>query len=398
MQKNLFYLPYHIHTYYSNMLTQPDSTMSIMDYGKEFKKRNVPVLCITEHGNRSNVWEQAEIAAKLSDENFSMKPIAGAECYFVPDRNPELKDNRNFHLIVLAKNNAGLEQLNFMMSAANTTGFYGKARVDFELLSQLDYRNFLVTTACVGGPIGDENGLNYCHELHEIFHENFFLEIQHHPQEIQIKQNAKILEIYKKYGYPLIYGTDSHYINHEDSILRKELLLSSGINNGYEDEFDLYLPTPEEAFQMLEQQKIFSKAQIEESFDNTLQLLDFEGVSFGKERKFPISRPSLSQEQRNKLYQKMVCNGYIERAGMPTKEEAAELHSEMNTILETNSADYFIGLHDMLKEGVKLGGYLTTTSRGSACGFATNFALGFTSINRLHTPVKMYPERFISKA
>lgn len=116
------YIPYHIHTRYSNILTQPDSTMSILDYGKAFKERNIPVLCITEHGNRSDVWEQTEVAAKLSDDDFQMKPIAGAECYFVPDRNPELKDKRNFHLIVIAKDNEGLRQLNKMLSEANESG------------------------------------------------------------------------------------------------------------------------------------------------------------------------------------------------------------------------------------------------------------------------------------
>lgn len=146
------------------------------------------------------------------------------------------------------------------------------------------------------------------------------------------------------------------------------------------------------------QQNILSKAQIEEAMENTLILREFEGVSFDKERKFPISRPDLTQEQRNLLYQKMVCDGYIAKAGMPTKEEAKELREEMNAILETNSADYFIGLHDMLQKGIEYGGIMTTTSRGSACGFATNYALGFTSINRLHSPVRMYPERFISKA
>jgi DNA polymerase III alpha subunit len=368
-----------------------------MDYGKEFKRRGVPVLCLTEHGNRSDVWQQAEVAAKMSDESFTMRPIAGAEAYFVPDRNPDLKDNRNMHLILLAKNNTGLRQMNAILSEANISGFYGKARVDFDLLSRLDYRNFLVTTACIGGPIGDEQGEQLCHQLHELFRENFYLEIQHHPQQAQVEHNAKVLNLYRKHGYPLIYGTDSHYINHEDAILRKELLLSSGIKNGYEDEFDLYLPTPQEAFAMLKAQNLFSDAQIGEAMANTMQLCDWEGVSFTKERKFPISRPDLTMDQRNKLYQRMVCNGYIQKAGMPSKEEAAELHAEMNTIIETGSADYFIGLHDMLEEGVRLGGKLTTTSRGSACGFATNFALGFTSINRLKTPVKMYPERFISR-
>lgn len=397
MTESLFYIPYHVHTHHSNKFTQSDSSMFISDYGKEFKRRNIPILCITEHGNRSDVWEQAEVAQKMSGDGFTMKPIAGAEVYFVPDRNPELKDNRNFHLIVLAKNKTGLEEMNYMLSLANETGFYGKARVDFELLSGLNPRNFLVTTACIGGPLGDEQGISYCQQLCEMFGENFFLEVQHHPQQAQVEHNARVLKAYQKYGWPLIYGTDSHYIRHEDAILRKELMLSSGITNGYEDEFDLYLPTPEEAFALLTSQGVLSKAQIEEAFDNTKRLLDFEGYSFTRERKFPISRPELTQEQRNRLYQRMVCDGYIKRAGMPSPQEAAELHSEMNTIIETGSADYFIGLHDMLEEGIRLGGQLTTTSRGSACGFATNFALGFTSINRLKTPVKMYPERFISR-
>lgn len=398
MNQNLFYQPYHVHTCHSNKFTQADSTMSIKDYAQEYKRRNIPVLCITEHGNRSDAWEQFDLACKLSEGDYQMTAVAGAECYFVPDRNPDLKDSRNLHLVVLARDMVGFRQLNLMLSLANETGFYGKARVDFDLLSALDPRHFLVTTACVGGVLADENGFSYCQRLHDMFGDHFFLEIQHHPQSVQVKHNAKILDVYSRTGWPLIYGTDSHYIRHEDAILRKELILSSGITQTYEDEFDLYLPTPQEAYDMLLSQHVFSKAQIEEAFDNTKHLLDFEGLSFTKERKFPVSRPELTLEERNLLYKRMVCEGYIARAGMPTKEEAAELHQEMNTIVETKSADYFIGLHDMLKEGVKNGGYLTTTSRGSACGFATNYALGFTSINRLHTPVKMYPDRFISKA
>lgn len=70
----------------------------------------------------------------------------------------------------------------------------------------------------------------------------------------------------------------------------------------------------------------------------------------------------------------------------------------MNVVLETKSWDYFISLHDALKRGIELGGVITKTSRGSAASFATSAALGFTSINRLHERVKMYPDRFVSKA
>lgn len=397
MPKRLEYEPYHVHSSYSNCLTQPDSTMFIEDYAKEYRKRGHRVLCLSEHGNRSNVYKQFEVAQKYSDAEYQMKPIAAAECYFVPERDPELKDNRQFHLILIAKNMAGLRQLNKLLSLANMTGFYGKARVDFELLSRLDYRDFLCTTACVGGIVKDEAFEEYAIRLHQIFRENFYLEIQHHLQEIQIEANKKMLAMYKKHGWPLIYGTDSHYIRHEDAMLRKELLLSSGIDNGYEDEFDLYLPTAEEAYDLLLKQGVFSRAQIEEAMANTLQLREFEGVSFDTSKKIPNSRPGMTQEERNHLYKKLCCDGYIAKAGMPTKEEAAALHEEMDAVADTGTADYFIAMKDVVDRGVAYGGLLTTTGRGSGVSFATNYALGFTSINRLRCPVKLYPERFISK-
>ena len=383
---------YHGHTMISNCLTQTDSNAFMKDYAEAYKERGQKTLCVLEHGNRSDAWAQFEYGQK-----YDLKPIVAAETYFVPDRNPELKDNRNFHLVLIAKNQEGFYELNEAMSEANMTGFYMKPRVDFDILSRLNYKNFLCTTACVAGPVKPDDCENLILPLKEIFRENFYLEVQHHPQDVQVRHNRKVLRLYQKYGIPLIYATDSHYIRKEDKILRTELLRSSGITYEYEDEFDLYLPTAEEAYNMLVQQNVLSNAQIEEAMENTLQLREFEGVSFDNDRKFPISRPELTLEQREMLYKKMVCNGYIQKAGMPSKEEAADIHSELDIVVDTHSADYFIGLHDMIERGLEKGGILTTTGRGSMSGFVSNYALGFTSINRLHCPVRMYKERFLSK-
>lgn len=391
------YQPYHVHSYSGNIFTQNDSPTSIEDYAKEFNKRGYSALCITEHGNRSDIFAQYDMVQKYDNLKTA---IAGAEVYFVPDRNPELKDRRNFHLVLLAKNQEGLYQLNRITSEANETGFYAKARVDFDLLRQLNPANFLCTTACVGGVLKDDDGEKYCKQLYDIFGKNFYLEIQHHPQDIQVKMNQRIVSLYKKHGWPLIYGTDTHYISKEDKILREELLLSGGVkaDKYADDSFDLYLPTAEESYAMLKNQGVFSAAQIEEAMENTLLIRDFEGVSFTKERKFPISRKDLSKDERKYLYQKLVCDGYIAKEGMPSADEAAELRKEMNTILETDSEDYFITHVDIIDEAIKRGGVLTTTGRGSASSFATNYALGFSTVNRLHTPVKLYADRFVSKA
>ena len=397
-----FFEPYHCHTYYSNCLTQVDSTVSIKDYAKAYKERGHHVLCLSEHGNRSNVWEQFDIAESYrnnKDDPYDLTPLAAAEVYFVPDRLAEIdgkKDDRNFHLILVAKDMEGFYQLNEAISEANLTGFYKRARVDFDILGKLDYKHFLCTTACLAGCLRDENYEQLCCQLHEIFRENFYLEIQHHPQKAQVEINTKILRLYGKYRWPLIYGTDSHYIYPEEKALRTELLLSSKISYGDEDSFMLHLPTAEEAFKLLTDQGVFVKARIEEAMENTLILREFEGVKFTKEKKIPNAYPELTLEQRNRLYKKTVCDEYIKKAGMPTKEQAAELHAEMDTITSTGTADYFLLMKDIVEKGKEYGGILTTTGRGSGASFSTNFAMGFSSINRLTAPVKMLPERFIS--
>ena len=386
----------HCHTWDSNTVACagfPDSPVSVFDYAKEYNNRGMKCVIASEHGFRGNVWDQADAAAKYE----GMKAICASEAYFVPDRDPEKADGRNFHLLLLAKNIAGFHQLNMALSKASMTGYYRHARLDFDLLSQLDYRNFLCTTACIGGILKDPEGERIACKLAEIFRENFRLEVQHHLNKEQAEHNAKILKLYYKYRWPLIYATDSHYVFPEQKILRKELQLSSKIDMDDSD-WDLYLPTADEAYQMLLKQGVLSRSQIEEAMENTLEVRDWEGFTYTTERKLPISAPrrNMTPEQRKHLYQKMVCDGYIQKFGMPSKEQAKALRDEMNVILDTDSEDYFISLKDMLDRGVELGGVLTTTARGSAGSFATNAALNFTTINRLTAPVKMYPERFIS--
>ena len=394
--------PYHIHSCYSNCLTSQDSTMFIKDYAKVYRERGHKVLCISEHGNRSNVWEQFDICESFKNDKenpYTMTPLAACEAYFVPDRKALIDgklDGRNFHLILVAKNMEGFYQLNEILSEANISGYYYHARVDFELLSKLNYKNFLCTTACVAGITKDDNYERLACQLHDIFRENFYLEVQHHPQKIQVETNMKILRLYQKYHWPLIYGTDSHYINKEDKILREELLKSAHIEYGDEDSFDLHLPTAEEAFTLLQNQGVMVRARIEEAMENTLILREFEGVKFTNEKKIPNSYPDMTLEARNILYKNLVKEEYKKKAGNMPIDEEQEINAELETVTETGTADYFLLNRKIIENGKKYGGVLTTTGRGSAASFVSNYSMGFTSINRLRAPVKMLPERFVS--
>lgn len=377
--KKLEYENIHCHTYYSNAQTLLDSTVSIEDYAEEYVKRGMHCLTMSEHGFRGDVFNQAIISENINKKySYDMKPICAAEAYFVPDRT-NMTDARNFHLLLIAKDNVGFRQMNKILSEGQISGYYYNGRIDFDLLSQLDYKHFLCTTACVGGILKDQEGEMYANMLHEIFKENFRLEVQYHPNDIQKAHNEKVIELYNRYGWPLILGTDSHYIDKEDKILRKELQLSSNINMP-DSGWDLCLPASDEVVDGFNYQGVLSNSQIEEAMENTLEVRNFDGFSYDRTRKLPVSklRQNMTQEERNKLYTEMVWNGYREKAGEPTAEEAEAIQQEIDTIIGTNSADYFISLKDMLDRGVELGGILTTTARGSAGSFVSNFSLGLT--------------------
>lgn len=386
----------HCHTFLSNVIVKfPDSPTSLEDYAKEYVQRGHQCLIASEHGYRGDVWQQADIGAK-----YNLKPICAAEVYYVPDRLVEVdgtKDRRNFHLCLIAKDNVGFKQLNSVLSEAQLSGFYYHGRVDNELLRRLDASRFICTTACVGGVLGDKDGEKYASELRNIFRENFYLEVQPHLKPEQIELNKRIYDMYSSGGWKLWFGADTHYVQPEDKQLRTELLLSKGIKF-QDDDWDLYLPTAEEAYNMLRQQDVFSPAQIEEAMRNTLQVREFEGFSYTTEIKLPISksRRNDSLEKRVEDYRKLVLDGYKEKEGDISEEDLAALEAEMKVIIDNNMCDYFLSLKDILDRGQELGGVITKTARGSAGSYASCYALNFTNINRLHAPVKHVPERFIS--
>ena len=258
---------YHCHSDLSQFLVLPDSPASYEDYAAVYRERGMKCLFAVEHGNRGDVFRCQTIAERYKEKyDYDLKVIAGAEAYFVPDRKE--KDDTNAHLILIAKDMEGYYELNSIMSESYETGMYRRNRIDWDLLGRLDPRRFICTTACVAGPIGKWSGAE-CEEivtrLAKMFGKNFYLEVQAHNAEDQVTHNQKVMYFYHKYGYPLIFATDSHYINKEDRIMRQEILRSNNIR--YEDEgsFDLYLPTADEAYEMCLRQGVLSEAQIREA-------------------------------------------------------------------------------------------------------------------------------------
>ena len=389
------YVNYHKHDVYSNIILA-DSVATLQDYADRAKELGHTTLSSCSHGNAGN-WKEAQLIAEANDLRFRYV----YEAYFVKDRHE--KDNTNAHLLLAAKTEKGIGDLNEAISESYISGFYYRPRIDLDILMQLDPRDVFCTTACVGGVFryGYEEAEELIVQMHRHFGDSFMLEVQMHNTDKQKEVSQFLLKMYRKYKIPLIMGVDSHFIYPEQEALRDLRLEANGIKYEGEEFWLMDFPSRDTCVKQFQEQGILSDAQIEEAIDNTLVFLDFEDVLCDRSRKFPNVYPDLTQEQRNEKYRQLVLNGYERLYPDATPEQRekdlAELEYEMSAIVDTNTSDYFLSLVGIVDKARELGGVLTPTGRGSAASFATNRMLGLTSVNRLRSPVTLYPDRFISK-
>ena len=390
------YVNYHKHTCYSNVIT-PDSAVQNKDYLNRTLELGHTVLSSVEHGWTGNFMQVFDLAK----EN-NLKFLFGLETYFVKDRFE--KDATNAHLIVLAKNENGRKSINNMVSEASITGFYYKPRVDLSLLFSLPKNDVWLTSACVGGVWKySDDYEDLILQFFEYFGNNYFLETQYHNTDSQKAINARILNLSNKHGIPIISGCDSHYISSKQSKDREDYLLSKGIV--YEDEvgWNMDYPDGQAVYNRYVEQDILNKHQIKESMGNTLIFNDVEeynSIIFNKEIKMPTIYPDKTQEEKDNILKTIVWTSFEkEKSSIPEEKHdlyVEEINKELDIIIITKHSDYFLLNYEIIKTAKEMGGIITPSGRGSAVGFYTNKLLGFTQVDRISSPVKMYPERFMS--
>ena len=420
---------YHKHSYVSNIILA-DSVVSNEDYCKRAVELGHKIISSCEHGTQGD-WFGCHDLAK----QYGLKWRYVSEAYFVKDRNPELGDKNNCHIILAAKTKKGIGDINEALSEANISGYYFRPRVDMEILMGLDPKDVFVTTACLGGVwrygfvkhddaeyreveldgggkdkiLSKEATWHYdftepdkiVHQLHAHFGDSFMLEIQYHDVEKQKVINRHILDLYRKYGIKMIVGLDSHFILPEEEALRAQRLEANHITYENEDGFFMDYPSDDETFARFMHQGVFSPAQIRDAMDNTDIFLTFEDVELDKSKKLPSLDLDLTQEQRNEKYRQLIRTQWKQyRDTVPEEQWADYLEGvkyEVDTITETNMSDYFLLSNRFVDHYIKSGGSITKTGRGSAPSYFTNMLIGLSSIDRFKIPVTMYPDRFISK-
>ncbi len=390
----LTFCNYHRHSMYTNVRIS-DSAVTNRDYAIRAKELGHKILSSVEHGWQGNYFDVISLA-----KEFDLKPVIGAEVYWVKDRTE--KDRSNCHMCIIAKNENGRRALNDVLSEANITGFYGQPRVDIPLILSLPANDVIVTTACLAYWKYDDI-IDITKIFAEHFGKNFYLEVQYHNTDRQREINKLILKLKNELNIPLIMGCDSHYIKKEDAQARTDFLFSKGLD--YPDEEGWYLDYPDgdTAYQRFANQCVLSHEEILEAIENTnimLTVEEYDSPIFNDEIKLPTLYEGWTQEQRDEEYKRLVWNGWDEyKKDIPEEEWSKyveEIEKEIQTVVDTHMADYFICDYYIMKKGKENGGKLTKSGRGSGASFFTNTLLGFSDVDRISAPVHMYPERFMS--
>ena len=380
------YNNYHKHDHKGNVKSL-DVVCKMEDYCKRAIELGHTTIFTTNHGIQGDIFEATTLAKK-----YGLKLIVGAECYYVKDRKE--KDRSNRHIIIICLNDNAVRQLNKILSIANVEGFYYKPRIDYELLMSLNEKDFIITTACVAGILKDKELVL---ELHHKFKDNFFVEVQNHNDPLQKEFNELALKYNNEYGIKLIHANDSHYIYPEEAKYRDLFLKAKGIIYEEESEFTLDYPDAKTIADRYILQGVLNKDQIFEAINNTLVFDKAENLTIIND---DIKLPNVSDNPKKEFRDILTHEWDKEKKFIPKNrwEEYMEaIRYETSIVDQTNMHQYFILNYKVIKNGVqKYGGVISRTGRGSSPSFYINKLFGLVNIDRLDSPIKLYPTRFMS--
>ncbi|MDZ7798522.1 MAG: DNA polymerase III subunit alpha [Patescibacteria group bacterium] len=383
----------HVHSHYSLL----DGLSKIDELIKKAKEYKMKSLALTDHGVMYGTIEFYQKAKKAG-----LKPIIGLEAYLAPhslkNKRPGL-DERPYHLVLLAKNKEGYQNLIKLTSIAHLEGFYYKPRIDIETLKK--YSSGLVgMSACLQGEIprliiskkykkAEEAAKKY----HQIFRQkDFYLEIQHHPNTPHQKEvNKKIIEISKKHNIPLVATSDIHYTNPEDAAVQ-DILLCIQMKKKLEDENRMSMLDEDFSMTPPEKMKEYFK-KTPEAIENTVQIAEkcqLE-IELGKIKlpNYKVPKNSSPEEYLEELCQK----GLKEKFNNITEEIKERLEYELSIIKKTGFATYFLIVQDFVN-WAKDNEIVVGPGRGSAAGSLVSYLLNITNIDPLK--YNLLFERFLN--
>lgn len=382
----------HLHTDRSYL----DGLGTPKEYVKLAKEYGMPALAITDHGSTSGIYNfQKEC------EKEGIKPILGTEFYIHHDKGDSLG-----HLVVLAKNNTGLKNIFKLQEIAFVDNFYYKPRITMENLAMYS-EGLVVASACLANQINKailaddlELAKEIIWEYKNIFHDDFYLELQDNSLQEQVIVNNQLIKFAEELGIELILTNDVHYPLKSDGELKHykkdgkefyysphEVLLASQTGKTMLDEKrmsfnvqDFWLKTEEE---MREGMSAYPDDTITRAIENTHIIADKCNARMEKGNYLPHYHTIPDGKSEEDILREQVTQRYKERVikkGEHNREFMQDVSSELKIICDEGYAGYFLIVADYIKGATDRGVYVGP-GRGSGSASKVAYTLGITQIN-----------------
>jgi len=382
----------HVHTEYSLL----DGACRISGMMERVRELGQSAIAITDHGVMYGCIDFYK-AAKAA----GIKPIIGCEVYVARRRMEDRVhgiDNDPYHLVLLCENRKGYENLCMLVSEAFTRGFYGKPRVDVDLLKQY-HEGLIATSACLAGGVAQylmeedyDSAKKYALQMADIFGpDHFYLELQDHGIEEQTAVNQGVLRISRETGLPLIVSNDAHYLRKEDAEMQDVLLcIQTGKTVDEENRMkfqtdEFYLKSEEELRQLF--------PNCEEAFENTVKIADMCNLEFVFNEYHLPSFPVPEGYTNEKYFRKLCYEGFEERYENPPAEYLERLEYEIGVISRMGYVNYYLIVWDFIRyakeQGIPVG-----PGRGSGAASIVAYCMHITEVD----PMKyaLIFERFLN--
>jgi len=377
----------HLHTQYSLL----DGANQIEPLVQQIKSFDMPAVAMTDHGNLFGAVEfyQKALAG-------GVKPIIGCEAYMAPgnrkNREGGLAHNDYYHLILLATNLTGYQNLIKLVSKAYLEGFYYKPRMDKELLQE-HHEGLIALSGCLSGEIPyligqrDMDGaMRVAGEFVEIFgKDRYYLEVQANGLEHQRIANIGLMEIHKKLNIPLVGTNDCHYLNKDDARPHDVMLcLQTGktLNDPNRMKFDT-----DQLYVKSTQEMVAAFAEFPHAVENTCRVADQCDLKLAFNKTYLPQYRVPDGYTRETYLEELATKGLAARlrerpSSSPSELYQLRLKEELAVIQTMGYAGYFLIVWDIINfarsKGIPVG-----PGRGSAAGSLMAYALRITDLDPL---------------
>ena len=389
------YVPLHLHTEYSLL----DGAIRIGELLSFCKENNFPAVAITDHGVMYGDMELYELA-----RDSGVKPLMGCEFYVHDGDITEHDKNNNpcYHLVLIAKNNTGYQNIIKLTSIAWCKGRYVKPRINWELLEQY-HEGLICCSACLGGEVLQsllkndyEGAKTIAQKYKNLFGEDYYIELQDHGMEEQKRTNPELIRLAKELDIEMVITNDSHYLRLEDADMH-DTLLCMQTNSDKDDPNRFHFPNNEFYVKTVSQLRDSFKWMDSETFDrcikNTVDIAEKCHVML-ELGKSPLPKYDVPSGYNIDTYlEYIVHTGLKKRYGEVSKDIQERVKYELGVIQQMGFSAYFLITWDFIHYA-KTHGIPVGPGRGSAAGSVVAYALEITDLDPIEH--KLLFERFLN--